>query len=195
MNVFDTEKVGRFDHPAEPLSAAWHQRAGTIIARYPKGQERSALLPLLYLAQSEHNFVSQQAMGEIASLLGLTRAEVQAVATFYTMFKRAPVGQWLVSVCTQPSCSMAGGRQIFERLRDEIDSDQITVEEVECLCACDGAPVFSINYENYEGLGVDASVDLIKALADGGQPPAGARGSVPPTFADVSREMAGTVEG
>jgi NADH-quinone oxidoreductase subunit E len=187
----DTERMGRSDQPVEPLSEDFHTHARGIIARYPAGQERSSLLPLLYLAQSEHGFVSAQAMGEIAALLSLTRAEVQAVATFYTMFKREPQGAWLVSVCTQPSCGMAGGDTLLARLRSEIDGTDVTIEEVECLCACDGAPVFSVNYENYERMPVDDAVALVKGLAEGGSPPPGARGRVPSTFLEVNREMAG----
>lgn len=186
----DTERQGGFaDAPS--LSEEWHARARSIIARYPEGQQRAALMPLLYLAQAEHGFVSRQALGEIGELLSLTRAEVQAVATFYTMFKRSPQGRWLVGVCTQPSCALAGGRALYDRLRAEVEPGEVTVEEVECLCACDGAPVFSVNYENYERLPVDEAVELVKGLAAGGDPPAGARGVVPKDFTETNREMAG----
>src|SRR5439155_756374 len=82
----------------------------------PEEQSRSALLPMLYLAQAEQGYVSPTAMREIGDLLGLTRAQVGAVATFYTMFKRDPQGKWLISVCTHPSCALAGGQQLKERL-------------------------------------------------------------------------------
>lgn len=197
----DTDLMGAPDRaPAPPLSQAWHEDARRLIARYPAGRARSALLPLLYLAQSEHGYVSAEAMSEIASLLGLTRAEVGAVATFYTMFKRDPQGRWLVSVCTQPSCYLAGGRELKERLEAELGiacggtAGDVSLEDVECLCACDGAPVFSVNYENYERLSVDDAVELVKALRDGGAPPKGARGDVPEDFKAVSRRMSG-IEG
>lgn len=195
----DTERRGRMSEPVPPLTDAWHERARAVIARYPAGEERSALLSLLYLAQSEHGFVSLSAMSEIAALLGLTRAEVQAVATFYTMFKREPQGRWLVSVCTQPSCALAGGIELKDRLETELGitcgqtmpDRSVTLEEVECLCACDGAPVFSVNYENYEGMAVDDAVALVTGLRDGGEPPASVRGVVPKDFAGSSDEMAG----
>jgi len=193
--VFDTERRG--PHAADevaPLSEAFHQRARAIVGRYPEGRARSALLPLLYLAQGEHGFVSVQAMDAIAALLGLTRAEVQAVATFYTMFKRTKQGRWLVSVCTQPSCALAGGGDLFERVRG-LDGDVVSVEEVECLCACDAAPVFSVNYDNYERMSVDDAVALVEVLAAGGDPPPAARGSAPLDFGAINREMAGAVEG
>lgn len=197
--VFDTERRGQFRREVPPLSAAWHERARGVIARYPEGEERSALLSLLYLAQSEHGFVSGAAMETIAGLLGLTRAEVQAVATFYTMFKREPQGRWLVSVCTQPSCALAGGVEIKERLEAELGiacgattpDGSVSLEEVECLCACDGAPVFSVNYDNYEGMSAADAVALVAGLRDGGAPPPGARGVAPVDFAAINDEMAG----
>jgi NADH-quinone oxidoreductase subunit E len=196
----DTDLMGtRPRTPAPPLSAKWHEDARRLIERYPAGRARSALLPLLYLAQSEHGFVSSEAMREIASLLDLTRAEVGAVATFYTMFKRDPQGRWLVSVCTQPSCYLAGGKQLLGRLESELGiscgattaDGGVSLEDVECLCACDGAPVFSVNYENYEGMNVDDAVALVKSLAEGGAPPPGARGDVPADFKQANRRMSG----
>jgi NADH-quinone oxidoreductase subunit E len=184
---------------APPLSTDFHASARKLIARYPDGRSRSALLPLLYLAQGEHGYVSKEAMGEIAGILGLTRAEVAAVATFYTMFKRHPQGRWLVSICTQPSCTLAGANEIKQALEQECGigcggttaDGTVSLEEVECLCACDGAPVVSVNYENYERLGADQLVEIIRELRAGGTPPPGARGDVPPDFADVNRRMAG----
>jgi NADH-quinone oxidoreductase subunit E len=184
---------------AAPLSADFHASARKLMARYPAGRARSALLPLLYLAQSEHGYVSNEAMGEIAGLLGLTRAEVAAVSTFYTMFKRHPQGKWLVSICTQPSCTLAGANEIKARLEADCgiscggttDDGMVSLEEVECLCACDGAPVFSVNYENYERMSVDDAVDVVKRLHAGEQPPPGARGEVPQEFGPVNHRLSG----
>ena len=85
-------------------------RAKEIIARYPEGKERSALLPLLHLVQSEHGYVSPAGIAFCAEQLGLTRAQVAAVASFYTMYKRRPTGDWLVSVCTNTMCGVLGWR-------------------------------------------------------------------------------------
>src|SRR5437764_7244382 len=117
----DTPLMGEaHDHAdAPPLSERFHGEARKLIARYPEGQSRRALLPMLYLAQAEQGYVSPTAMREIGDLLGLTRAQVGAVATFYTMFKRDPQGKWLVSVCTHPSCALAGGKQLKDRLVQE----------------------------------------------------------------------------
>lgn len=182
-----------------PLSPQFDVDAAKVIARYPDGQQRSALLPLLYLVQAEHGFVSSQGISAIASMLGLTRAEVAGVASFYTMFKRSPQGTWLISVCTQPACSFAGARQIIAQLESvfsivcgETSADgSISIEEVECLCACDGAPVFSVNYENYERMSVDGAVSLVESLRDGATPPPSARGDIPSDFKTASRRLSG----
>lgn len=184
---------------APPLSTAFHEGARKIMGRYPPGRERSALLPLLYLAQSEHGYVSAEAMGEIAKLLELTKAEVAAVQTFYTMFKRHPQGKWLVSICTQPSCTLAGANEIKARLEADCgiscggttEDGLVSLEEVECLCACDGAPVVSVNYENYELVDAERMSDIVKTLRGGGSPPPAARGEAPEDFAAVSRRMSG----
>jgi NADH-quinone oxidoreductase subunit E len=195
----DTPLMGKaHDHvDAPPLSQRFHEEARRLVARYPEGQGRSALLPMLYLAQAEQGFVSPSAMREIGDILGLTRAQVGAVATFYTMFKRDPQGKWLVSVCTHPSCALAGGVKLKERLEQELGiasgetAGDVSLEEVECLCACDGAPVFSVNYENYEGMSVDDAVDVVKRLHAGEQPPPGARGEVPHEFGPVNHRLSG----
>lgn len=182
-----------------PLSSRFFEDADAAIARFPAGESRSALLPLLYLVQAEHGFVSSEGISEISRLLGITRAEVAGVATFYTMFKRTPQGKWLVSICTQPSCAMAGARDLVARLTETLgigcgmttDDGMVSIEEVECLCACDGAPVFSVNYENYERMAVDDAVVLVEDLRNGVTPPPGARGDVPEEFDAVNRRFSG----
>jgi NADH-quinone oxidoreductase subunit E len=184
---------------ALPLSEAFHAGARKLMGRYPPGRERSALLPMLYLAQAEHGCVTKEAIGEIAGLLGLTSAEVAAVSTFYTMFKRHPQGKWLVSICTQPSCTLAGADEIKARLEQDCgiscggttDDSMISLEEVECLCACDGAPVVSVNYENYERINAEQMAAIVQTMRSGGDPPAGARGDVPQDFTAVNRRMSG----
>src|SRR5918911_828226 len=130
------------------FSAATRERARQIIARYPEGRSRSALLPMLHLVQSEEGYVSGDGIAFCAEMLGLTKAEVSAVATFYTMYKRRPAGDWLVSVCTNTMCGVQGGNATFEALsrhlgigHDETDADgKISLEHAECLAACDYAP-------------------------------------------------------
>jgi NADH-quinone oxidoreductase subunit E len=164
-----------------PLSEQSLARAEELIARYP--QRRSALLPILFLLQAEDGYVSPAGVAQVANLLGLTRAEVGAVATFYTMFRRHPVGKYLVSVCKTLSCQLRGARDISAALTERLgvplggtdQSGMVTVEEVECLAACDGAAVVQVNTENYERLGVQEALELVEALL---------RDEVPlPTFA------------
>ncbi len=164
------------------------------MGRYP--EPRSALLPMLYLVQAEHGYVSREGMGEIAGLLELSKAEVAAVATFYTMFKRSPCGRWLVSVCTNVSCDLAGGSKIFAWLQEQLGAEaleatrdgQFTIEEVECLAACDGAPAVQVNYENYERMTIDGMQHLVAALRGGFAPPP-TRGEVPAPSPEVHRRL------
>jgi len=153
-------------------------RAREIIARYPAGRERSALLPLLHLVQSEEGYVSADGIGFCADQLGLTKAEVNAVASFYTMYKRKPAGDWLVSVCTNTMCGVLGGDKAFEALseylgvgHEETTADgTITLEHAECLAACDYAPVLTVNYEFFDKVQADEALDLVRRLQDGERP-------------------------
>lgn len=148
------------------------QRAQQLLDAYPEKQ--SAAMPLLYLAAHEHGYVSDDAMREVAALTGLSSAQVQAVASFYTMYKRAPVGRYLVSVCTSISCYLRGADDVLAAIEDEagvLDGEttpdgEISVEHVECSGACGGAPAVSVNWELIEGLGQDKARDLIKWLRD-----------------------------
>src|SRR4051812_4778858 len=98
------------------FSSETRERATQIIARYPEGRSRSALLPLLHLVQSEQGYVTPAGVAFCAEVLGITKAEVGAVATFYTMYKRKPTGDWLVSVCTNTMCGVLGGNAAYEAL-------------------------------------------------------------------------------
>jgi NADH-quinone oxidoreductase subunit E len=127
------------------------QRAREIIARYPSS--RSAVLPLLHLAQDQDGWVTEDALTEVAALLGLTRADVFGTCSFYTMFKREPVGRLVVSVCTNVSCLVTGGPEVLEHLERRYgDEPAVHVEEVECLAACGGAPALQVNYEFHENM-------------------------------------------
>ena len=177
------------------LSEDLRRRADELVARYP--EPRSALLPLLYLVQAEEGFVTREGMQEVGEILGLQTAEVEAVATYYTMFKKRPTGRWLVSVCTNLSCSLAGARGVYERAREhlgeaaeEISDDELfTLEEVECLGACDAAPVVQVNYVNYDRVDEDGIVAMLDALREG-DVPAPPRGPKPVDHAATSRILA-----
>ena len=144
-----------------PFSDANLGRAREIVARYPRA--KSAILPLAHLAQDQDGWLTAEAMEEIAVLTGVTPAEVQGTCSFYTMFKRRPCGSLLVSVCTNVTCLVTGGPAILEHLTERYsDDDDVSVEEVECLAACGGAPALQVNYEYHEQL----TPEIAEALVD-----------------------------
>jgi len=148
------------------------KRAVTILAQYP--EVRSAIMPLLYLASLEHRFVSEDAMREVAELVGITSVQVRSVASFYTMYKDHDVGEYLVSVCTSISCFLNGADDVLhaaeQAARDvaalEGEGTTVTVEHVECIGACGGATAVQINYELIEGVTPEKAVALVNWLAD-----------------------------
>jgi NADH-quinone oxidoreductase subunit E len=142
------------------------REAKEIIARYPHA--KSAMLPLLHLAQDRDGWVSPAAMEEIADMLDLTPALVLGTCSFYTMLKREPVGGFVVSVCTNVSCLVNGGPELIDALRLRyLDDDDVLVEEVECLAACDVTPVLQVNYEFHNGLTPDAAIDVVEQYKSG----------------------------
>jgi NADH-quinone oxidoreductase subunit E len=137
------------------------ERADEILARYPS--KRSALMPLLYEVQERDGYVTKEGLEEVAECIGLAPAEVLGVCSFYSMFKRSPQGKLLVSVCTSVSCMVNGGEELFTHLRDRYADDlDVTVEEVECLAADDGAPVMQVNYEFHEKMTPDSAERLVE---------------------------------
>ncbi len=147
-------------------------RAKSILASYPT--KRSALMPLLYVACLEHGYASLEAMREVAALIGITPVQVQSVASFYTMFKRHEVGDYLVSVCTSIVCYLNGADDVLAAVQDAsgvgspdtTEDGLVSVEHVECIGACGGAPAVQINYELIEGVTPDKAEALIKWLKD-----------------------------
>jgi NADH-quinone oxidoreductase subunit E len=142
------------------FDAANLDRARDIIARYP--HKKSATLPLLHLAQDQDGWVTPDAMVEIAELLDLTPALVLGTCSFYTMFKRRSVGKLVVSVCTNVSCLVNGGNGLYEHVAHRwADDPDVLVEEVECLGACDLAPVLQVNYEFHGPLTAEVADQLV----------------------------------
>jgi NADH-quinone oxidoreductase subunit E len=173
--------------------------ARTIIARYPAGRERSAMMPLLYLAQSIEGRVTRQGLQEVAALLGLTTAEVEAVASFYTMLRLKPTGTHVVSVCTNLSCALRGSAQVFEAAHrasgiahgeDLSEDGVITLHEEECLGACEKAPVVSIDFAYHDDVTPERMGELIRML-QAGDVPAPSRGEAMRDFRSASRLLAG----
>ena len=192
--------------PLTPVfDEATRRRSAEIIARYP--QSRSALLPLLHLVQSVEGHVSQDGIRYCAELLELTTAEVSAVVTFYTMYKRTPCGQHLVSVCTNTLCAALGGDDIYAALQRRLGTPErplgheetsgepgttgsLTLEHAECLAACDFAPVVQVNYEFFDNQTVESAEALVDALR-AGDTPLPTRGAPLTDLKTVELELAG----
>ena len=183
---------------ASALAAKFDVQARELIARYPEGKSRSALLPLLHLVQSEHGYVTPAGIEYCAAVLGLTKAQVAAVATFYTMYKRRPTGDWLVSVCTNTLCNVMGGQEVYDTLvehlgvgHDETTPDgTITLEHAECLAACDYAPVMTVNYDFFDQVSPATAVDVVDQLR-AGRRPMPSRGARLCTLKEMAVQLAG----
>ena len=143
---------------SDDVRARLEADAAQIIGRYPRS--RSALLPLLHLVQAEEGFVSEDGLAFCAEQLGLTEADVTAVASFYTMYKRQPVGEYHVGVCTNALCAVMGGDAIFADLQKHLGignnettpDGKVSLEHLECNAACDYAPVVMVNWEFYDNM-------------------------------------------
>src|SRR4051794_16806412 len=191
-----------FSPAAAPLAERLLTPAREILVRYPAGRERSALLPLLHLVQTEEGFVSPNGVAFCAELLGINKAQVSAVATFYTMYKRRPSGEYLVSVCTNTLCNVMGGQEVYDELvehlgvgHDETTADgRITLEHAECLAACDYAPVVTVNYDfAIDQATPEAAVSMVDQLRDAGTPTL-SRGARLCTLKQMQMQLAGFAE-
>jgi NADH-quinone oxidoreductase subunit E len=172
-----------------------------IAARYP--QARSGLLPMLHLVQSTEGRVTPEGIEACAEVLGITAAEVSGVATFYTMYKRKPVGDYHVGVCTNTLCAIMGGDLIFDRLKQHLDvgNDEtterrpedvstVTLEHVECNAACDYAPVMMVNWEFMDNQTPESAVRVVDDLR-AGREVRSTRGPRICTWREAERVLAG----
>ncbi|MFD4995071.1 NADH-quinone oxidoreductase subunit NuoE [Streptomyces buecherae] len=183
------------DYPAE-VRARLEADAREVIARYP--DSRSALLPLLHLVQSEEGHVSRTGVRFCAEVLELTTAEVTAVATFYTMYRRKPSGDYQVGVCTNTLCAVMGGDAIFEALQQHLgvgnnettDDGKVTLEHIECNAACDFAPVVMVNWEFFDGQTIESAKALVDDLR-AGRAVRPTRGAPLCTYKETARILAG----
>ncbi|MER7773533.1 NADH-quinone oxidoreductase subunit NuoE [Streptomyces sp. NPDC096191] len=184
--------------PAYPddVRARLETDAREVVARYP--DSRSALLPLLHLVQAEEGYVTRTGMRFCADVLGLTTAEVTAVATFYSMYRRRPSGDYQVGVCTNTLCAVMGGDAIFESLQEHLgvgngettEDGKVTLEHIECNAACDFAPVVMVNWEFFD----DQTPASARALVDdlrAGRQVTPTRGAPLCTFKETARILAG----
>jgi NADH-quinone oxidoreductase E subunit len=163
--------------------------AREVIGRYPVA--RSATIPLLHVAQAQDGYVAEDAMAHIAELVGSTPAEVYGVATFYEMFKEKPVGRYLVGVCTNLSCMILGADEILEHVEAALGvpvgattpDGLFTVEAMQCLAACGGAPCMQVNYRYFERITNDSVDTVLDDLRNGRNP----FGQVIPDHGTLSR--------
>ena len=171
-----------------------------IADRYP--QPRSGLLPMLHLVQSAEGRVTPEGIEACADILGITAAEVSGVATFYTQYKRRPVGEYLVGVCTNTLCAVMGGDEVFSRLKEHLDvgNDEttddgaVTLEHLECNAACDFAPVMMVNWEFFDNQTPDTAVELVDRLRAGDEVQA-TRGATITSWREAERVLAGFEDG
>ena len=179
-----------------------HRVAEAIMARYPQERARSAVMPLLYLVQSVEGSVTRDGLREVAELLGITTAEVEAVASFYTMLRLRPTGTHVISVCTNLSCALRGAADVFEAAHEatgiehgeETSADgAFTIHEEECLGACDAAPVVQIDFANHDRVTPERMAELVQTLRSG-EVPEPSRGRAPRDFRAASRVLAGIEE-
>ncbi|MDE1904328.1 MAG: NADH-quinone oxidoreductase subunit NuoE [Alphaproteobacteria bacterium] len=173
-------------HIAQPTSFAFTpenlKKAQAHIAKYPAGRQASAVLPLLDLAQRQHdNWLPRAAMDTVADMLGMPRIRVYEVATFYTMFNLKPVGKHFFQICTTTPCWLRGSDDVVAACKKKLgigigettEDGKFTLREVECLGACVNAPIIQVNDDFYEDLDGRSTEALIDALARGEKPPMG----------------------
>jgi NADH-quinone oxidoreductase subunit E len=172
-----------------------------IIKRYPRS--RSAIMPLLHYVQSIAGYVTNEGIELVAKLLTLETAEVSAVATFYTQYKRKPVGEYHVGVCTNTLCAVMGGDAIFAALKEHlgVENDGVTadgkvsLEHIECNAACDYAPVVMANWEFYDNQDVSSAKELVDSMRKGTpKPPTRGPNSLV-TWKEASAVLAGINDG
>jgi NADH-quinone oxidoreductase subunit E len=179
-----------------PLSETTLAELHELAARYP--QPRSALLPMLHLVQSAQGCVTPAGIEACARILDISAAEVSGVATFYTMYKRRPIGDYHVGVCTNTLCAVMGGDVIIDRLKEHLgvgndettEDGKVTLEHVECNAACDYAPVVMVNWEFFDNQTPESAVRLVDDLRSGVEVTA-TRGARVCTWRQAERVLAG----
>jgi NADH-quinone oxidoreductase subunit E len=167
-----------------------------LAGRYP--QARSALLPMLHLVQSEEGYVSPDGIAACAETLGLSTAEVAAVATFYTMYKRRPAGKHHVGVCTNTMCAILGGDAVWDAVsaragvgHDEVSADGLfDLERIECQAACTHAPVMTVDWEFFDRMTPDQALEVLDRL-EAGEEVRSTRGPVVRGFRAAARTISG----
>ena len=163
--------------PPFAYTAENRARFDAIVQRYPRDQKRSAVLPALYLAQQQHGYITANAIRHVAGLLEITRADVEDVVSYYTMFYTRPVGRFVVNVCRTLSCALNGAELVTEAFKEKLGirpgetdaSGTFTLMEVECLGACDRAPAVMVNNSWHECLRPADAAKLVDDLRARGE--------------------------
>jgi len=171
------------NNPSTPFDFTEHNylEVNKILSKYPENYKKSAVIPLLHLAQKQHGWVPLAAMNKIAKILEIENIYVYEVATFYTMFHRHKVGKHLVCVCTTTPCMLRNGYELLEWVKSHLNIDVgettedglFTLEEVECLGACVNAPMLSIDDEYFEDLTEETIKKVLDAYKRGEKPKVG----------------------
>jgi NADH-quinone oxidoreductase subunit E len=182
------------------LTAETREELVVIAARYP--EVRSGLLPMLHLVQSVQGYVTADGIAMCAEVVGLTTAEVAAVATFYTMYHRRPAGEYHVGVCINPGCGMLGGEAIFDSLSEHLgignlevtDDGKVSLERIECQAACSHAPVMTANWEFLDNMTIASAKDVVDRLRSG-EDVTSTRGPRIRTLRENERTLAGFDDG
>ena len=157
------------------LAEKYSEEIQKTLAKYPPEQKRSAVMPLLYLAQREEGFVSKQDIQDIAELVEITPTEVASLIGFYTLYHDKPEGKYRIQVCNDLSCALRGADQFLEQLCENLGiqlgettpDGLVTIEGVKCLAGCDKAPVFQVQtgegLEYHENMTVESTLELIES--------------------------------
>ena len=161
------------------LTDKYSQEIQTILGKYPSDQRRSAVMPLLYLAQRGSGYVTKAAMNEIAEILGISATEVASIVGFYSLYYDEPAGKYRIQVCTDLPCALRGAEQFLEKLCENLGirvgettpDGLVTVEAVMCLAACDKAPMFQVQSGDglsyHENQTVESTMNLVKSWKKG----------------------------
>ncbi len=151
------------------------QKIEEIKKKYP--EQKAAIMPVLWMAQKKFGWISDEVMQYVANLLNLPLSHVKGVVSFYTMYFKKPMGKYHIQVCTNVSCMLLGGEEIFMHLSDKLGIKNLEVtkdglfslEEVECMGACGGAPMIAINEDYYENVDISKVDEIIDKLAKNGK--------------------------
>ena len=146
------------------------KRIEETLIKYP--HKRAALMPVLYIAQEQNGFISGEVMLEVAKILEITPEDVLGVVTFYTMYHQQPVGKYHLQVCTNISCMLKGGYEIYQCVKEKLGIDNMQVspdklfslEEVECMGSCGTAPMLAVNEDYFENLTKEMTDQIIESL-------------------------------